>query len=103
MGVSTVEWLSNFGATGVVLVLILTGLLVPGFIYKKKEEENEQLRATLQVERQRNADLQEFAQAGAKAMSALVQVAEEHRQPSRSVEVSGDSLRRVPAPDTGGV
>jgi hypothetical protein len=69
----------NYGAFGIVLVLLLTGALVPGFFYKKLEKENETLRDALTVERQRNSDLQQFAVTGQKAITALAEVAQEHR------------------------
>lgn len=66
MGIDVSTLLTNFGALGVV-VLLVTGVLVPGWAYKRLEHENETYRDALQVERQRNADLQQFAAAGQKA------------------------------------
>jgi hypothetical protein len=79
VGIDTTQFLMNFGALGVVLVLILSGILVPGFFYRKLERENEVYRDALSVERQRNSDLQQFAATGQKAIAALAQVAEERR------------------------
>jgi len=64
VGIDTTSLLLNYGALGVVLILLLTGVLVPGFVYRKLERENETYRDALSVERQRNADLQQFAVAG---------------------------------------
>jgi len=61
VGIDTTSLLLNYGALGVVLILLLTGVLVPGFVYRKLERENETYRDALSVERQRNADLQQFA------------------------------------------
>ena len=71
MGIDTTSLLLNYGALGVVLILLLTGVLVPGFVYRKLERENETYRD------QRNADLQQFAVTGQKAIVALAEVAEE--------------------------
>lgn len=79
MGVSIVEWLLNFGLGGLIIFLIVTGVLVPGFIYKELQRNVEKLSDALSVERQRNADLQQMAATGAKALDALAQVAQEHR------------------------
>lgn len=79
MSVSVTEWLLNFGVAGVVIVMIATGLLVPGFVYKDLQRANEKLADALSVERQRNADLQQMAATGAKALDALREVAEEQR------------------------
>ena len=64
MGIDTTSLLLNYGALGVVLILLLTGVLVPGFVYRKLERENETYRDALSVERQRNADHQQFAVTG---------------------------------------
>jgi hypothetical protein len=79
MSISTIEWLANFGVAGVVLILTITGMLVPGFIYKDLQRTNEKLADALAVERQRNADLQQMAATGAHALDALREVAEEQR------------------------
>jgi uncharacterized protein YoaH (UPF0181 family) len=79
MGVSLAEWLLNFGVAGVVILLMVTRMLVPGFIYADLQKANEKLADALTVERQRNADLQQMAATGAKALDALAQVAEEQR------------------------
>lgn len=79
MGVSVVEWLLNFGLGGLVIFLLVTGVLVPGFIYKELQRQVEKLSDALAVERQRNADLQQMATTGAKALDALSQIAEEQR------------------------
>lgn len=79
MSVSVAEWLLNFGVAGVVVVLMVTGLLVPGFIYKDLQRANEKLADALAVERQRNSDLQQMASTGAHALDALREVAEEQR------------------------
>lgn len=80
MDISVVEWLLNFGVAGVVLLLIVTGMLVPGFIYKDLQRANEKLGDALAVERQRNADLQQLAATGVHALDAMREVAEERRQ-----------------------
>lgn len=37
VGIDTTSLLLNYGALGVVLILLLTGVLVPGFVYRKLE------------------------------------------------------------------
>lgn len=98
MGIDTVQSLLNFGALGIVVILILTGVLVPGYFYRKLERENETYRDALSVERQRNSDLQQFAATGQKAIVALAEVAQENRvqrdrgDPSRRGEASASTV-----------
>lgn len=80
MGSATAEWLLNFGATGIFLLLIITGIVVPGWVHKNTERALEKSQDALAIERQRNADLQHLASLGAKAMSALAEVAQEQRE-----------------------
>jgi Tfp pilus assembly protein PilN len=98
MGVSVAEWLLNFGVAGVVLVLIVTGALVPGFVFKDLQKANEKLTDALSVERQRNADLQQMAATGAKALDSLAQVAQEQR--ARRGREDAAMQRAVTAPST---
>jgi hypothetical protein len=79
MGVSVVEWLLNFGLGGLIIFLIATGVLVPGFIYKELQRQAEKLSDALAVERQRNSDLQQAASTGVRALDSLAQIAEEQR------------------------
>lgn len=80
MDVSLVPVLLNFGLGGAVIFLIATGILVPGFIYKELQKAYDKRGDALAVERQRNADLQQMAATGAKALDALAQLAEEQRR-----------------------
>lgn len=48
-----VPYLANFGAIGVVLILILAGLLVPKPMYADKKEEVAELKKALDAERAR--------------------------------------------------
>lgn len=80
MDIDTTSFLLNYRALGVVLILLLTGVVVPGFVYRKLERENETYRDALSVGQQRNADLQQFAVTGQKAIVALTEVAEERRR-----------------------
>jgi len=41
VGIDTTSLLLNYGALGVVLILLLTGVLVPGFVYRKLERERD--------------------------------------------------------------
>lgn len=77
MGVDIAQVFTTWGPLGVIVFLLLTGVLVPSWVYKKLEKENEKLLAAINVERQRNADLQQFAATGQKALTALAQVAQE--------------------------
>lgn len=79
MSISTTEWLLNFGVAGLVIVLILTGVIVPGFLYKELQRTNEKLADALELERQRNTDLQQLAATGVRALDALREVAQERR------------------------
>jgi hypothetical protein len=51
--VSELPYLANFGAIGVVLILILAGLLVPKPMYADKKEEVAELKRALADERTR--------------------------------------------------
>lgn len=101
MGVSVVEWLLNFGLGGLIIFLLATGVLVPGFIYKDLQRANEKKDDALAVERQRNADLQQMATTGAKALDALAQLAEEQRA-RRAVEETAHHNAVAPAPVSSG-
>lgn len=90
------EWLLNFGVAGVVLVLLVTGGLVPGFIYKNLQKANDKLADALATERQRNADLQQMAATGAKALDALAQVAEEQRARRIREEAAVHAVAQAP-------
>lgn len=48
-----VPYLANYGAVGVVLILILAGLLVPRPMYADKKEEASELKRALEAERAR--------------------------------------------------
>lgn len=80
MSVAIAQYLANFGVAGLVLLLILLGVLVPGHIYNEQVEVNKRLERALELERQRNDVLQQMAATGTKAMNALAEVAEENRQ-----------------------
>jgi len=79
LSASITEYLINFGALGVVVVLLVIGELVPGFAHRATERALEKSEKALEVERQRNADLQLTAMMGTKAMTALTQIAEDRR------------------------
>jgi hypothetical protein len=52
VGIDVASLLTSFGALGVVVLLLLTGILVTGWAYRKLEAENHTYRNALQVERQ---------------------------------------------------
>lgn len=101
MGVSVVEWLLNFGLGGLIIFLMVTGVIVPGFIYKELQRQVEKLSDALAVERQRNSDLQQAATTGAKALDALAQLAEEQRA-RRVMEEAARHSAVGPAPVSSG-
>lgn len=94
MDISTVQWLANFGATGLFILLLVTGVVVPGFVYRQSEADKEKLKDALEVERQRNADLQQIAHLGTKAMAALSDLAAERREEEGR---GGDAQASLPA------
>lgn len=79
MGIDVSQLLSQYGFPGLAILLILTGVLVPGWVHKKLERDYETSQDALKVERQRNADLQEALAAQQKAFAALAEVAQERR------------------------
>ena len=83
MTISMVQWLANFGVAGVVLLCIMCDLLVPGTIYREQKATIEKLNDALAIERQRNADLQQMAATGTKAMNALADLAAQQREERR--------------------
>lgn len=93
MDLSSAEWFINFGALGLVLVLIMTGALVPGWVHRSLERAYEKSQDALAVERQRNADLQQMTAIGSKALAALEQVAVEERERRR--RAAEDEVRRA--------
>lgn len=103
MSVSVAEWLLNFGVAGVVLLLLTTGMLVPGFIYKDLQRANEKLGDALAVERQRNADLQQLAATGVHALNAMREVAEERRTQRESEQELMRHVARAPVESGGDI
>ncbi len=83
----------NFGAAGLIAFLLITGVLVPGWMYRKLEEANEKLQTALTLERERNQGLQQVATTGAQAMQALVEVAKEQRELRASRDSYSDRIR----------
>ncbi len=79
MGIDVAGLLTTYGPLGLVVVFLMTGLLVPGWTYRKLEKENDRLESALDVERQRNADLRQFLSLGQKTFTTLAEVAEERR------------------------
>lgn len=84
---SLLQWIVNGGIAVVVIILILHGDLVPGWAYRKLEKAYkdrgtalEKVNAALDVERQRNADMQVMVAVGTRAITAVAQVAEEQRR-----------------------
>lgn len=72
------------------VLLIVIGELVPGPVYRHLQRAYEKSEKALEVERQRNADLQLTAMMGTKAMSALTQIAEERRAAADPQAAGGD-------------
>lgn len=80
VGIDIAGQLTTWGPLGLVVLLLVTGVLVPGYVHRKLEKRCEDLEEALKLERQRNADLQQFAATGQNALAALAQVAEERRR-----------------------
>jgi hypothetical protein len=89
LDISTVQVMLNFGAAGLIAFLLITGVLVPGWVHKDLKDANEKLQAALTLERERNQGLQQVATTGAQAMQALVEVAQEQRE-LRAMREGGD-------------
>ena len=103
MDPTTIQWLLNFGALGLVFVLMVSGMLVPGWVYRNLKDANDKLQDALTLERERNQGLQQVATTGAQAMQALTQLAEEHRA-SRAGDAYGDLTKdrqRAVVPEEG--
>lgn len=99
MEIPPLEWFINGGLALVLLVMILGGVLVPGWIYKKEERARraaEEKADTL--ERALSIAMGQLAATGTKAMQALADVAQENREGLRAVrgDVSADPLKRLP-------
>lgn len=104
MEVTPVEWFINGGVALVVLALVLTGVLVPGWVYKKEEKARENAEGAVALERARNAGLEQMAATGTKAMRALAEVAEENRRALRDDSHAAalrEDLRREHTPPEG--
>lgn len=77
MNSTVIEWLLNFGALGIVVILLVLGELVPGIVHRNLQKAYEKSQQALEVERQRNQELLITAVTGARMMSAINQVAQE--------------------------
>lgn len=77
MDTALVTALTNFGALGVVLILILAGWLVPKPYFARLEEENRALREALAIERQRGTDAEQAGRVTTKLIGALTDLAAE--------------------------
>ena len=73
------QWV-NYGVAGLVVILLVTGQLVPGWVHRKLEKALEQSQQALSLERERNSMLQQSSVGLVKVMTSLNEVAEENRQ-----------------------
>ena len=84
MDTSIVTALTNFGALGVVLILIMIGWLVPKPFFDRLEDENKHLKEALRIERQRGTDAENAGRVTTQLITALQDVVtEKHRERRR--------------------
>lgn len=93
-----IEALVNMGTAGIVIILIIFDLLVPGGVHKRLLKENEKLKEALTLERQR-ADA--ATQAGAvtnQLIGGIVQLATQNREhaPERARAIPPAPSRKGP-------
>jgi hypothetical protein len=83
--------LINSGVAGAVLVLLILGLLVPKWVYRRLEQENKHLREALELERQRNGEMASTTGVTNQLIGALVDLAQERRPRERdALEPAGE-------------
>lgn len=91
MDSAIVTVLINAGVAGIVVILLISGFLVPKWVYSRLENENKDLRQALQLERQRNKEVASAAGVTNQLIGALVNLAEE-RKPDRGKELTWKDL-----------
>ena len=69
--------LANAGVAGVVVILMITGWLVPKPFYAKLEQENRDLKEALKLEKQRGTDADQAGRVTNQLIGALQNLAEE--------------------------
>lgn len=96
MDISLVGLLTNFGLGGLVIMLIITGFLVPKPTHEKLEKENERLIAALEIERNRNTELAGTTGTTARLIGALTDIAIERGAARRdeAPELIRDAVER---------
>ena len=72
--------LVNAGTAGIAVILMMTGWLVPKWIYKKLEKENKALREAYELQRQRSIETASQGVITNQLIQALVDVAEQRKQ-----------------------
>lgn len=83
MDSALIALLANGGVAGVVLVLVLTGQLVPGWLYRRVENEADLLREGRDIDRQRASEASSTAGVTNQLIGALTNLATERRNPAR--------------------
>ena len=79
MDPALVTLLANAGTAGVVIALILTGLLDPGWVRRKNEKRIEHLEKALDLERQRNGEISGQAGIAVQLLGTIRDLAVERR------------------------
>lgn len=84
--------LINAGVAGVIVILMMTGYLVPKWVYKKLEKENKALREAYELQRQRSIETTNQGVVTNQLIQALVDVAEQHQSGGKNLTWKDISL-----------
>lgn len=95
MDTTLVAALTNFGALGTVMVLIVLGWLVPKPYFTKLEEENRLLREALNLERQRGTDAEQAGRVTGQLIHALQDLAAERRHREQGGDGPGHTWKDI--------
>ena len=83
--------LINAGVAGIVVFLLIMGLLVPKWAYRKLEKENESWREAYELQRQRNNELASQMGIANQLIEAVRELAEA-RKPDRGKDLTWKDL-----------
>ena len=86
LDISLIGMLTNFGGLGIVLLLICTGWLAPKWVIDRLEKEVDTLKAAMEIERTRNAELAGTTGTTARLVTALTEIAMERNHQPRQGE-----------------
>lgn len=95
-----IEALVNLGFGGVIIILMMLDLLVPGSVYKRLLKENESLKEALTVERQRADAATQAGTVTNQLIGGIVQLATQNRAAEAHANAAAlADARHAPLPE----